>query len=125
MWVTGWLLTDTSSEVKDDVPSKYRRSFAYLTDCSFIPDSSIELVKNVEYLVIDGLRVRPHATHFSFDEALECSRKINAKHTWFTHICHDLKHTEIIDYLLEKTGPQPDSEGRTVEPAYDGMVINL
>ena len=66
--VTGWLINN---------------KIAYLTDCNSIPDSSAELVNNVEHLVIDGLRVREHSTHFSFDQALEFANKISAKHIEF------------------------------------------
>ena len=40
-------------------------SFAYLTDCSRIPDGSWPLLAGVRTLVIDALRERPHPTHFS------------------------------------------------------------
>ena len=58
-----------TTETKDGTP----RSIVYLTDLSFIPDSSLELIKSfagqVEHLVVDGLRLMSHSTHFSFEEA--------------------------------------------------------
>ena len=39
--------------------------FAYLTDCSRIPDASWPLLHNLEVVVLDALRERPHPTHFS------------------------------------------------------------
>ena len=66
--------------------------FAYLTDCNAIPDSSWDLLAGVEIVVIDALRQRPHPTHFSLDEAVAASRRIAARQTWFTHMCHDLPH---------------------------------
>ena len=45
--------------------------FAYLTDCSRIPDESWPLLDGVRTLVLDALRDRPHPTHFSVAEALE------------------------------------------------------
>ena len=45
--------------------------FAYLTDCSRIPDESWPLLEGVRTLVLDALRDRPHPTHFSVAEALE------------------------------------------------------
>ena len=35
-------------------------NFAYLTDCSGVPDESLDLLGGLEILVIDGLRFRPH-----------------------------------------------------------------
>ena len=51
-------------------------NFAYLTDCSAIPDESWPLVAGVETLVIDALRDKKHATHFTVDEALEAIARI-------------------------------------------------
>lgn len=67
-------------------------NFAYLTDCSAIPDSSMELLHGVELLVLDGLRFRPHATHFNIDQAIETARRIGASQTYLTHLTHDVDH---------------------------------
>ncbi len=67
-------------------------SFAYLTDCSRIPDDSWPLLHNLDVVVIDALRHRPHPTHFSLSEATEAGRRIAAGRTYFTHMCHDLPH---------------------------------
>ena len=67
-------------------------SFAYLTDCSRIPEASWPLLHNLDVLVIDALRQRPHPTHFSLAEATEAARRIAAGRTYFTHMCHDLPH---------------------------------
>jgi phosphoribosyl 1,2-cyclic phosphate phosphodiesterase len=66
--------------------------FAYLTDCSAIPDSSWPLLAGLDVLVLDALRERPHPTHFSLSEAIEVARRIGAARTYFTHMCHDLPH---------------------------------
>ena len=68
--------------------------FAYLTDCSRIPDASWPLLHNLDVLVIDALRERPHPTHFSLSEAVEAAHRIAAPRTYFTHMCHDLAHAE-------------------------------
>ena len=67
-------------------------SFAYLTDCSGIPDTSWPLLEGLDVLVLDALRERTHTTHFSLDEAVEASHRIGARRTFFTHMCHDLPH---------------------------------
>lgn len=66
--------------------------FAYCTDCSRIPDEALRLVEGVEVLVLDGLRRRPHPTHFNLDQAVEAARRIGARRTFFTHIAHELAH---------------------------------
>lgn len=86
--------------------------FAYLTDCSRIPESSFALLESLDLLVIDALRHRPHPTHFSLEEAIDASRRIAAKRTLFTHMCHDLPHGETSAAL-------PAS----MQLAYDGLVV--
>jgi phosphoribosyl 1,2-cyclic phosphate phosphodiesterase len=88
--------------------------FAYLTDCSAIPDESWSLLEGLDVLVIDALRDRPHPTHFTLDEAIDASRRIGARCTYFTHMCHDLPH--------EATNARLPAR---VELAYDGLVIEL
>jgi phosphoribosyl 1,2-cyclic phosphate phosphodiesterase len=89
-------------------------SFAYLTDCSAIPDVSWPLLHNLDAVVIDALRERPHPTHFSLSEAVEAARRIAAKRTYFTHMCHDLAHGETNARL---------PEGMAL--AYDGLELTL
>jgi len=90
------------------------RDFAYLTDCSGIPDPSWALLEGVETLAIDALRHRPHPTHFTVDQAVAASRRIGAKRTWLTHICHDLPHAATNASLPAG-----------VELAFDGLRIDI
>jgi phosphoribosyl 1,2-cyclic phosphate phosphodiesterase len=68
--------------------------FAYLTDCSAIPETSWPLLEGVGTLVLDALRHRPHPTHFTVAEAVAVAGRLRARQTWLTHICHDLPHQE-------------------------------
>jgi phosphoribosyl 1,2-cyclic phosphate phosphodiesterase len=85
---------------------------AYLTDCSAIPDSSWPLLENLDVLVLDALRHRPHPTHFSVGEAVAAIRRIRPGRAFLTHICHDLPHEETNRSL-------PSG----VELAYDGQQL--
>ena len=89
-------------------------SFAYLTDCSRIPDQSWPRLHNLDVVVLDALRVRPHPTHFSLSEAVEAAHRIAARRTFFTHMCHDLPHADTNARLPEG-----------IELAYDGLVLEL
>jgi phosphoribosyl 1,2-cyclic phosphate phosphodiesterase len=88
--------------------------FAYLTDCSRIPDESWPLLEGVRTLVVDALRDRPHPTHFSVAQAIEAAARIAPERTYLTHICHDLPHEATCARLP-----------RGVELAYDGLVLDL
>lgn len=88
--------------------------FAYLTDCSAIPDTSWPLLAGVQTLVVDALRERKHPTHFNVSDALACAARIGSARTYFTHISHDLGHVETCARLP-----------RGVELAYDGLVVDI
>jgi len=64
--------------------------FAYLTDCNAILDEAWPLLTDLDTLILDALRERPHTTHFSLDEALAAASRIGAGRTWLTHMTHDL-----------------------------------
>lgn len=89
-------------------------AFAYLTDCNAIPDASWPLLDGVTTLVLDALRERPHATHFSVPEAVAVAARLGAAQTYFTHICHDLPHAETCARLPAG-----------VQLAYDGLVLDV
>ena len=90
--------------------------FAYLTDCSHIPDTSMPLLAGLDVLVLDALRDRPHPTHFTVDEAVRVARRTSpvARRTFFTHMCHDLAH-DTTNARLPKG----------IELAYDGLVVEV
>jgi phosphoribosyl 1,2-cyclic phosphate phosphodiesterase len=67
---------------------------AYCTDVNRIPDTSFELLRDLDVLVLDALQHRPHATHFSLSEAVDVAGRIGARQTYFTHIAHALAHAE-------------------------------
>ena len=118
---TGWVLTEN------------KKSVAYLTDCNFISDDSIQLIRKaasesdtglLSHLVIDGLRIKEHSTHFNFLQALEVSAKIGGQHIWFTHLTHNSSHEETNAYLAEHRGEFPGLDAaESIEAAYDGLVI--
>ncbi len=87
-------------------------SFAYVTDCSAIPEASLSLLRDLDVLVLGALRFKPHRTHFSIPEALEIIKKISPKRAYLTHICHDVEHFRLKDDLP-----------KGIEPAWDGLEI--
>ncbi|HRU39208.1 MAG TPA: MBL fold metallo-hydrolase, partial [Candidatus Goldiibacteriota bacterium] len=86
--------------------------FAYVTDVSYIPQDSIELLRGLDVLVLDALRPEPHPTHFNLETAVRTAGLLAAKRTFFTHIAHRLKHEE-----TEKKLP------KGMFLAYDGLKV--
>jgi phosphoribosyl 1,2-cyclic phosphate phosphodiesterase len=67
-------------------------NIAYCTDTNEVPPESWPLLEGLDVLILDALRDRPHATHFSLAEAVAVAEKLRPKQTYFTHICHELDH---------------------------------
>lgn len=65
-------------------------AIAYVTDCSYIPPSSLDRMKELSVLVLDCLRLEPHGTHFNLDQALETISKVKPRKTFLTHIGHEI-----------------------------------
>jgi phosphoribosyl 1,2-cyclic phosphate phosphodiesterase len=87
--------------------------FAYATDLSEIPPDSLDMLRGLDALVLDCLRLRPHPTHLWLERALEYVRELRPRRAYFTHIAHDIKHAR--DAALLPEG---------VEWAYDGLEIS-
>ena len=69
-------------------------SIAYVTDCSYIPESSLDRLKGLSVLVLDCLRIEPHGTHFNLDQALEVISKLRPGKTILTHLGHDFDYVK-------------------------------
>jgi phosphoribosyl 1,2-cyclic phosphate phosphodiesterase len=65
-------------------------SFAYLTDCNSIPQSSLALLDGLDVLVVDGLRWKPHPFHFNIKEAIAATKPMKPARTLLTHLSHDV-----------------------------------
>jgi phosphoribosyl 1,2-cyclic phosphate phosphodiesterase len=92
-------------------------SFAYLTDASRIPEPSFALLAGVRTLVVNGLRRKPHQTHFSIDQAIDAARRIGASETWLTHMNHETSHAGLEEYCAARGA---DVGAR---PAWDGLEL--
>ncbi len=89
-------------------------TFAYITDASLIPPASIKMLTGLNTLVLNALRERPHPMHLNIDGAVELARLIGAKHTYFTHMSHEVHFGTTSDRLPEG-----------IELAYDGLICEV
>lgn len=89
-------------------------NIAYCTDTNGMPPESFSQLHNLDVLILDALRPRPHASHYSLDQAVEVAQRLCPKRTYFTHMCHDLEH--------ETTNARLPPG---MELAYDGLRLPL
>jgi len=89
-------------------------NIAYCTDMNHIPEEEFEKLKGLEHFVINCVRRGHHISHFALEGALKVAEKVGARHTWLTHLSHQLPRHE------ELTAELPEN----VLPAFDGLTIN-
>jgi len=89
-------------------------NFAYITDCSSIPDKSMEKLGGLDLLILDSLRFSPHESHLSVDQAIEIVDKLKPKKTILTHLSSELDYYELLEYL-------PNN----IKPGFDGLILNI
>jgi phosphoribosyl 1,2-cyclic phosphate phosphodiesterase len=87
--------------------------FAYVTDANFISETEIEKLQNLDVLVLNALRREAHISHFTLEQATQLALRIGAKHTYFTHMSHQIGfHDEVCAGL-------PNG----IDLAYDGLEL--
>jgi len=120
--ILGWKIAETA--VPDGITAK--AGAVYLTDCSHIDENAYALIAKDRpplLAIIGGLRIRPHETHFSFEQAINAAIRMGVKQAYLTHICHSHSHREIEDYCRDFAQKQGISA--TVMPAWDGLQLIL
>ena len=87
---------------------------AYSSDVVEFPDKSLKIINNLEYWIVDALRITPHPTHAHLDLTLKWINDYECKKAFLTNMHIDLDY----DYLLNNL---PDN----VLPSYDGLCFNI
>ena len=87
---------------------------AYAPDVNKIYLKDFKYLKNLDYLVIDCLRYRPHPSHYNLDDVLNLVNEIKPKKTILTNLNNDIDYSEIKKILP-----------KNVIPAYDGLSFYL
>jgi phosphoribosyl 1,2-cyclic phosphate phosphodiesterase len=99
-----------------DIPSIGFRfgNLAYSCDLSGMPPETAEALSGLDVWIVDALRYLPHPSHFSLDDALHWITRLKPRRAILTNLHADL------DYEVLRAKLPPN-----VEPAYDGIVIEL
>ena len=87
---------------------------AYCPDVSDFPEATAARLAGLDVLVIDALQYHPHPSHLSLAEALGWIARLGPKRAVLTHMHIPLDYETV-------SNETPDH----VEPAYDGMVIEM
>ena len=88
-------------------------NIAYCTDMNHIPDEEFEKLHDLDHFVINCVKHGKHISHYSLEEAVAIAQRVGAKHSWLTHLSHQLPAYEELARELP--------EG--ILPAHDGLVI--
>jgi phosphoribosyl 1,2-cyclic phosphate phosphodiesterase len=88
--------------------------FAYAPDLNGIPNGSEPMFQDLDTLLIDALRYRPHPSHFSLEETLAAIARFKPKRAVLTNM-----HTDLDYETLAQSLPS------NVTPAFDGMQLIL
>ena len=89
-------------------------NLAYATDVHAFPDKSLPMLEGLDVLILDALRYSHHPCHFTVEQAVQIIEEVKPKRAILTHLHIDL------DYQTLKAELPVH-----IEPAYDGLVIEL
>jgi phosphoribosyl 1,2-cyclic phosphate phosphodiesterase len=90
------------------------KNFAYLTDVKTLPQTTMNQLINVNTLIINALRIKPHSTHLNLEESIEKIQEIKPEKTYLIHTTHDLDYEKINKELP-----------KNIFMAYDNLTLNL
>ncbi len=87
---------------------------AYSTDVNHLSDAAFAALAGVEIWVVDCLRYTPAPTHSHLEQTLKWIERVKPKRAILTHMAHEIGYDELRHILPTN-----------VEPAYDGMILEV
>jgi len=89
-------------------------TFAYSPDVNGLPEAALAALAGVEVWLVDCLRERPHPSHAHLEQTLAWIAELRPSRAVLTHMNHELDYWD-----LQRRLPIG------IEPAYDGMVLEI
>lgn len=88
----------------------------YIVDCSSVPDHVIDFFReqNLDLLIIDCLRFKPHQTHLHYEATLSYIERIAPRSAGLIHFSHHMEHDALTKDLEVRSL-------KTVLPLFDGQ----
>jgi phosphoribosyl 1,2-cyclic phosphate phosphodiesterase len=88
------------------------KKIAYISDANEIYPKDLRHFRKLKYLIIDCLRFKKHPSHFSLNEIIDLTKKLNPKKTILTNLHTDLDYNYLIKILP-----------KNIIPGFDGLSI--
>jgi phosphoribosyl 1,2-cyclic phosphate phosphodiesterase len=88
--------------------------FAYSTDVKEMPEEGFQALAGVAVWIVDCLQERPNPAHSHLEQTLAWIARVNPERAILTHMSHHLDYAALAAKLPAG-----------VEPAYDGMVVEI
>ena len=88
---------------------------AYITDMKTIDEGELDDLQDIDTLIVNALREKPHHSHQTLAEAVDFAKRIGARQTWLIHSSHDIGRHEEVNASLPSD----------IQMAYDGQVIEI
>lgn len=89
-------------------------SVAYSSDISALPDKSRHMLEGLSHWIVDALRYKPHASHFSLSEAVQEIERLKPHTAYLTHM-----HVDLDFEAVQQETPE------NIHPAFDGLCIDI
>jgi phosphoribosyl 1,2-cyclic phosphate phosphodiesterase len=90
-------------------------ALVYITDMKTIDEGELDYLQDVDTLIVNALRQKPHHSHQTLDEAVAFAQRVGARQTWLIHSSHDIGRHEEVNASLPSD----------IQMAYDGQIIEL
>jgi len=88
--------------------------FAYSTDVKDLSEESFAAISGIEVWIVDSLSETPHPAHSHLEQTLDWTTRVAPKRAVLNHLSHRMDYDSLASKLPAG-----------VEPAYDGMVIEV
>lgn len=89
--------------------------FAYITDASFVADTELAYLQDLEVLVVNALHREKHYSHFNLEQALHFIDIVKPKRAYLTHVSHHMGLYADVEKILPSH----------VMLGYDGLQITI
>lgn len=89
-------------------------SIGYVPDCNDLPAEIRPFLQDLDIMILNALRIRPHPHHLSFERSRALLEEVGATRSYFTHMGCPIDYTTVAPTLPPH-----------LELAYDGLELLL